>query len=365
VSWRDAIEQQLEAIRQADRWRELIATETHGPEGTIAGRAVVSFSSNDYLGLSQHPELKRAAQAAVERYGTGAGASRLLGGTRELHLELTIAAWKKTEAAVVFPTGFAANLGVLSTLGTADVTIFSDELNHASIIDGCRLAKAQTRIYRHVDLDHLEQLLQATSTRKLVVTDTVFSMDGDQAPLAKLAALCARHEALLVLDEAHAVLGPELPTTTAEVVRIGTLSKTLGSQGGWVAASRPMIQLLVNRARSLIFTTGLSPADTAAGLAAVRILMGDEGRALCERLRGHIDRVRLGHPSPIVPIIIGKDSAALAAAATMLQQGLYVPAVRPPTVPQGTARLRVTLSAAHTSDMIERLLRALQPYLPR
>lgn len=365
MSWRRAIDEQLDAIRQADRWRECIAVETHGPEGHLGERSILSFSSNDYLGLTQHPALQRAAQAAIEKYGTGAGASRLLGGTRELHVELerAIAAWKKTAASVVFPTGFAANLGVLATLGTADVTIFSDELNHASIIDGCRLARAQTQIYRHVDLEHLEQLLQATATRKLVVTDTVFSMDGDAAPLPALAALCARYEALLVLDEAHAVLGPELGPTDADVLRVGTLSKTLGSQGGWVAGAQPMIQLLVNRARSLVFTTGLSPADTAAALAAVRIVMSDEGVSLRARLRANIDRVRPGHPSPIVPVIIGADGAALQAAARLLERGLYVPAVRPPTVPAGTARLRVTLSAAHTDAMIERLLQALRPPL--
>lgn len=365
MNWRGYIEEQLQALRAVDRWRECIAVETHGPEGALHQQPIVSFSSNDYLGLSQHPELKRAAHAAIDQYGTSAAASRLIGGTRELHLELerTIAAWKKTEAAIVFPTGFAANLGALSTLGAADSTVFSDELNHASIIDGCRLSRAQVQIYRHADLEHLEELLSKAQGRKLVVTDTVFSMDGDAAPLSAIATLCARHDALLVLDEAHAVLGPELERTSAEVLRVGTLSKTLGSQGGWVAGPKHMIDLLVNRARSFIFTTGLAPADAAAGLAAVRIMMSPEGAALRSRLRENVDRVRSGHPSPIVPIILGADAAALQAAADLLAQGFYVPAVRPPTVPQGTARLRVTLSAAHTPQMIERLLLALQPHL--
>ena len=342
-----------------------IAVDTHGHEGTLHGQPIVSFSSNDYLGLSQHPELKRAAHAAIDRYGTSAGASRLIGGSRELHdeLERTIAGWKKTDAAVVFPTGFAANLGVLSTLAGPDVAVFSDELNHASIIDGCRLSRAHVQVYRHVDLAQLDQLLQATNTRKLVVTDTVFSMDGDTVPLAELVALCVRHDALLVIDEAHAVLGPDLGANADHVLRVGTLSKTLGSQGGWVAGSKVMIQLLVNRARSFIFTTGLAPADAAAALAAVRIMMSPEGSALRRRLRDNVDRVRANHPSPIVPIILGTDTAALRAAADLLAQGLYVPAVRPPTVPQGTARLRVTLSAAHTPAMIDRLLLALQPHV--
>ncbi|MET0659744.1 MAG: 8-amino-7-oxononanoate synthase [Steroidobacteraceae bacterium] len=365
MSWERFVEGELEALRKADRWRECIAVETHGPEGAIDGKAVISFSSNDYLGLSQHPALRHAAHAAIDRYGTSAAASRLIGGTRELHLELeqTIAQWQNTAAAIVFPTGFAANLGVLSTLGAADVTVFSDELNHASIIDGCRLSKAQVQVYRHVDMDHLAALMRAAPARKIVVTDSVFSMDGDTAPLADLAQLCAREGALLVVDEAHAVLGPDLGHTDAEVLRVGTLSKTLGSQGGWVAGSRALIQLLVNRARSFVFTTGLAPADAAAGLAAVRIMMSPEGEALRARLRSYVERVKPSHPSPIIPIIIGADAAALRAAADLLAQGLYVPAVRPPTVPRGTARLRVTVSAAHTSEMIDRLLRALGPHL--
>lgn len=367
MSWRQHVEGELEALRKADRWRECRVVETHGPEGTVDGQLIVSFSSNDYLGLSQHPALREAAHAAIERYGTSAGASRLIGGTRELHLELeqTIAQWRETEAALVFPTGFAANLGVLSTLGAADVTIFSDELNHASIIDGCRLSKAQVQVYRHVDLDHLATLLRATAGRKLVVTDSVFSMDGDTAPLTELAALCARDGALLVIDEAHAVLGPHLSHTHAEVLQVGTLSKTLGSQGGWVAGPRALIQLLVNRARSFVFTTGLSPADAAAGLAAVRIMMSAEGDALRRRLRRYVEQIKPSHPSPIIPIIIGADAAALRAAEDMLAQGLYVPAVRPPTVPPGTARLRVTVSAAHTTQMIDRLQQALRVHVPR
>jgi 8-amino-7-oxononanoate synthase len=366
VSWRTWTERELDALREADRWRECVVVDTHGPQGTIAGRDIVSFSSNDYLGLSQHPDVCRAAHEAIDRFGTGAGASRLIGGTRSLHqaLEQTLAEWNDTEAAVVFPTGFAANLGVLSTFATAQATVFSDELNHASIIDGCRLSKAQLRVYRHVDLDHLASLLRQTQTRKVVVTDSVFSMDGDHAPMTALVELCAREDALLIVDEAHAVLGPELPEADASVLRVGTLSKTLGSLGGWVAGPLALVQLLVNRARSFVFTTGLSPADTAAALAAVRICMSEEGERLRARLRSYVDQVKPGHPSPIIPCIIGTDAAALNAAADLLAQGLYVPAVRPPTVPPGTARLRVTVSAAHTQPMIDRLLRALRAYSP-
>jgi 8-amino-7-oxononanoate synthase len=363
MSWRDWAEGELARIRAADRWRQLVAFDGAGPEGTVKGRRVISFAANDYLGLAGHPQVCAAAQSAIALYGSGAGASRLITGTRSLHLELEaeLARWKGAERALVFPNGFAANLGVLSTLGSEGATVFSDALNHASIIDGCRLAKARTVVYRHADLDHLESLLQDTSGRKIVVTDSVFSMDGDVAPLPDLAQLCVRYGALLVLDEAHAVLGPEAPACEGlELLRVGTLSKMLGSLGGWVAGPASLIDVLVNRARSFIYTTGLSPADTAAGLAALAIYRSAEGQQLRARLRAIIDRLRPGHPSPIVPIILGEDRAALSAAEALLARGIYVPAIRPPTVPLGTARLRVALSAAHTDPMLLQLQEALQ-----
>ncbi len=260
---------------------------------------MVSFASNDYLGLSAHPAVVAAAQEALARWGAGSGASRLVTGTRPIHgeLERALAEWKGTEAAVCFPTGFAANLGVLSTLGGPGVRVLSDELNHASIIDGCRLSRSALAVYRHRDMRHLDELLTegaasasasvgatasagagagATGAQPtIVVTDSLFSMDGDAAPLAELVTLCQRHGALLVLDEAHAVLGPHLPRATGRdggggtgdggragvqggtVVRVGTLSKTLGSLGGFVAASRDIVDLMVNRARSYIFSTAL------------------------------------------------------------------------------------------------------------
>lgn len=359
--WSQWADGQLEQIRHADRWRSLTPFDTDGPRGVLRGREVVAFSSNDYLGLSQHPAVRRAAREAIDRFGTGATASRLVVGTRSLHarLEEAIADWKRAERALVFPTGFAANLGVLSVLGAADVTIFSDQLNHASIIDGCRLSKATTRIYRHSDMQQLDSLLRDGTGRRIVVSDSVFSMDGDVAPLHELAMLCARYGALLILDEAHAVLDAEPPPGICEVLRIGTLSKTLGSLGGWVAGSRALIELLINRARSFIFTTGLSPADTAAGLAALEIVRSEEGEQLRQRLRAFIHDLAPGHPSPIVPIILGEDRAALKAAHQLLDHGLYVPAIRPPTVPHGTSRLRVALSAAHTAPMISQLKAAL------
>jgi 8-amino-7-oxononanoate synthase len=338
---------------------------------------VVSFASNDYLGLSAHPAVRAAAHEALERWGTGAGASRLVTGSRPVHAELEdeLAQWKGSEAAVCFPTGFAANLGVLSVLAGPGVHIFSDELNHASIVDGCRLSRAQLTVYRHGDLGQLDELLVAGDAGpqmpSLVVTDSVFSMDGDVAPLDELVALCARRGALLVIDEAHAVLGPrlELPPISEvaqpTVVRVGTMSKSLGALGGFVAASCDVVDLLINRARPYIFSTALSPADAAAALSALRILRSSEGEALVERLAALVQRMSTAgvvppeHCSPIIPVILGSEQAAIDASTTLLEDGLWVPAIRPPTVPVGTSRLRVTLSAAHRDDDVTRLIDAL------
>ncbi len=307
--------------------------------------------------------MKAAAHAAIDRWGTGSGAARLIVGDRPVHhdLEQDLAAWRGTEAAVLFPTGFAANLGVLTTFGGDGVRICSDELNHASIIDGTRLARAEVAVYDHRDLTGLAALLR-DAPRSIVVTDTVFSMDGDLAPLDDLVELCVRHGALLVVDEAHAVLGPDVDLAGVDgldVLRVGTLSKTLGALGGFVAGSRAAVDLLVNRARSYIFTTASSPADTAAARAAVAVVRSAEGDELRATLRRHIDVLAPGHPSPILPIIVGDERDAVAAAAALLDEGLLVPAIRPPTVAPGTSRLRVTFSAAHTDDEVAVLLDAL------
>ncbi len=362
TDWNAWADRELAGLRAINRYREPIPFDGDGPTGKLRDCVLTSFASNDYLGLASHPQVKLAAIAAIERFGTGAMASRLIVGTRSLHTELEsqLAEWNLAERALVFSSGYSANLGVLSTLGEPDVTLFSDELNHASIIDGCRLAKARTLIYRHLDLQHLQALLGQTPGRKIVVSESVFSMDGDTAPLPALAELCIEHGALLVLDEAHAALGPKLAATRdLQVLHVGTLSKTLGALGGFVAGSSRLIELLVNRARTFIFTTGLSPADTAAALAAARICQSQEGERLRARLRSLIDMLRPGHPSAIVPIILGEDAAALAAASELRAAGIHVPAIRPPTVPKGTARLRVALSASHTEAMVSNLQAAL------
>ena len=367
--WGRWVATEADAIRDAGRWREPRAFDAAGPRGRLvaSGRAVVSFASNDYLGLSQHPAVRGAAVDAVGRWGTGAGASRHVVGSRPVHhdLEAALAGWRRTDAAAVFPTGYAANLGVLSVLGGPGVRIHSDALNHASIVDGCRMARAngtELRVHPHLDLGALDAgLAEPGADRQVVVTDTVFSMDGDTAPVDELLELCGRHDALLVLDEAHAVLQPvpQLPSDGPEVVQVGTLSKTLGALGGFVAGSRPTVELLVNRARTHIFTTALSPADAAAALAALGVLLGAEGDALRARLRRHVERVRPGHPTPVVPVVLGDEQAALDAAARLLERGLLVPAIRPPTVPPGSSRLRVALSAAHTDDQVGLLVEVL------
>jgi 8-amino-7-oxononanoate synthase len=373
VGWGDRVDAELERVRAAGRWRQprdlAVADAVRGAVADAGGeRQVVSFASNDYLGLTHHPAVVAAAHEALDRWGTGTGASRLVVGSRPLHgeLEAELAAWKGADDAVLFPTGYHANLGLLATLGGRDVTVLSDELNHASIVDGCRLARSAVRVFRHGDLDHVDALLADTEGPALVVTDSAFSMDGDVADVAGLAAVCSWYGALLVLDEAHGVLGPEVATRPADarpldapVLRMGTLSKALGSLGGFVAGSRRYVDLLRNRARSFIFTTASTPADTAAGLAALRVVRSDEGEALSARLRRHVDRLRPGHPTPIVPLVIGAETDALAAAAALLERGLLVPAIRPPTVPPGTSRLRVALSAAHSDAQVDRLVDAL------
>jgi 7-keto-8-aminopelargonate synthetase-like enzyme len=282
-------------------------------------------------------------------------------GSRPIHSELekALAAWKRSEAAVLFPTGFAANLGVVATLGGPGARVLSDERNHASIVDGCRLARAEVSIYRHCDVDHLRQLLVSGRGRTMVLSETVFSMDGDLAPVGALAELCGRHGALLVLDEAHAVLGPEPDLSGVETLRVGTLSKALGSLGGFVAGPRTLVRLLVNRARPFVFTTASTPADTAAALAALAVVRSSEGDQLRDRLRAHLGRVAPGNPSPIIPLVVGEEERATAMSRALLDRGVLVPAIRPPTVAPGTSRLRVTLSAAHEDGHVQRLVDAL------
>jgi 8-amino-7-oxononanoate synthase len=362
VSWDEWVAQTTDRVVDAGQWR---APRSFDPS---APGHLVSFASNDYLGLTHHPAVVAAAHEALDRWGTGAGAARLIVGSRPVHheLEAELAEWKGTEAAVLFTTGFAANLGVLTTFAGPDVLVCSDELNHASLIDGRRLAGAPLAIYRHLDAAHVDELLRANPrSRAIVVSETTFSMDGDVAPVDKLVEVCAHHRGLLVLDEAHGALGPDVePADDVTVLRVGTLSKTLGALGGFVAGPRRYTDLLVNRARSYIFTTASSPADAAAALAAVRVVRSPEGDALRVRLRANVDRLRPGHPSPVVPYVCGSEARALAAAEALATRGFLVTAIRPPTVPPGTSRLRVALSADHTPDQVDALAGALADLFP-
>ncbi|MCI0669255.1 MAG: 8-amino-7-oxononanoate synthase [Myxococcaceae bacterium] len=379
VGWAEA---ELTALAQKGLRRQLEPLESaQGPVVRVGGRTLVNFSSNDYLGLAAAPDLAAAAAAALSAGGTGAGASRLLVGDTLEHrrLEEELAAFEGTEAAVLFNSGYAANVGVLSALLGPEDVVFSDALNHASIVDGCRLSRARIVIYPHSDADALGQLLTAhTGRRRLVVTDSVFSMDGDLAPLTRIAALCREHGAALMVDEAHAtgVLGPggaglveQLGLQEQVELRMGTLGKALGAYGAYIACARPLAELLVNRARSLVFSTALPPAVCAAASAAVKRVRADG--ALRERLWRHIHRFAsglsaLGFPaeprSAVFPVVVGAPEAALEASAFLRERGLLVKAIRPPTVPQGTSRLRFSLSASHTEAHVDAALRALEEW---
>ncbi len=360
-------EEELSALEARGLSRHLEPlTTAQGPVIEVNGEGpLINFSSNDYLGLANDPELKAAAIAALHQWGTGSGASRLVTGDSAAHraLEKAIAGFEGTEAALLFNSGYAANLGLLSTVcGEGDV-LFSDALNHASLIDGARLSRAKTVIYPHRDLAALAQLLAATpGRRRLVVTDAVFSMDGDRAPLQGLAALCEQTGAGLMVDEAHStgVCGPSGAGLCEELgivpeLRMGTLSKALGGFGAYVACSAQVRQWLFNRARSLVFSTSLPAAVCAAGMMAIVRVRRDG--ALRERLWTNIrffsaGLKRLGLPahqdSAIFPVVIGSPDAAVEASARLRAAGLLVKPIRPPTVPEGTSRLRFALSAGHT-----------------
>jgi len=346
---------------------------------TLDGREVLLLSSNNYLGLANHPALKHAAREAIEQYGCGAGASRLISGDMSLHRELErrLALFKKTEAALIFPSGYHANIGIISSLMGPGDTIFSDALNHASIIDGCRLSRAHVQVFRHGDMTHLAELLEACphSGQRLIVTDSVFSMDGDVAPLTDIVMLARRHHAWVMVDEAHAtgVFGAQGAGVVEELglmneveIQMGTLGKALGGFGAYVAGRRELIAWLINRARSFIYTTGLPPAVTASALAALDIVVREPERR--QRLWRNAAFLRdgleaLGYTlsptcSPILPVIIGDARQTMALAEALLQRGVFAHGIRPPTVPEGASRLRVTPMATHSHEQLTHALAA-------
>ncbi len=375
----DQLGAELDRLRADGLYRQLrdIAG-AQGPRVIIGGREFLNFSSNDYLGLANDPVLKRAGIEAIEKYGAGAGASRLVCGNLEpyRHLEEKLARFKNKEAAVVFGSGYAANVGAITALvGDGDVVIL-DKLDHASIIDGARQSGATVRVYPHKNLKKLEDILRQCGTfrRKLIVTETVFSMDGDLAPLAEIVALKEKYDAWLMIDEAHATgLYAKNRRGIAEAagiedkidVTLGTLSKALGCAGGFVAGSRTLIDFLCNRARSLIYSTALPPVVCASAAAAVDFVMSDAGQERRDRLWRNVSELKNGlsalgiqneSRSAILPVIVGDEGAAVEASRKLYAAGIFVPAIRFPTVPKGKARLRVTVTATHSRDDIQQFL---------
>ncbi len=351
----------------------------HGAHPRIGGEQFTAFCSNDYLGLCEHPALAEAAAEGARRYGVGAGASHLVSGHGRVHAELerALAAFVEQPAALLFSTGYMANLAALTTLAGRGDAIFQDRLNHASLIDAALLSRAELKRYPHGDLDALERLLRASSARgKVIATDAVFSMDGDLAPLADLLALAERYDAWLYVDDAHGfgVLGPRGAGSAAHfglnsprLVYLGTLGKAAGVCGAFIAAGATVVDALVQRGRTYIYTTALPPMIAHVLARSLELIAAADGARA--RLRAHVSRLRAqagrfpgrlpDSSTAIQPLVLGDNRAALAASRRLRERGLLVPAIRPPTVPPGTARLRISLSAAHTDDDVDALIDAL------
>ncbi len=368
--------------------RRYLRTVMSAPTGTINldGRDVVLLGSNNYLGLSTHPEVIAAAVEATRTFGTGASGSRLISGNSELYttLEANLAKTKHTEAALVFSSGYAANTSIIPVLASDGDLILSDALNHASIIDGCRLSRATRKVYRHCDVEHLKTLLSeaAAFRRKLIVTDGVFSMDGDIAPLPDIYGAATQYDAMLLVDDAHGfgVLGKDGSGTVAhfglegtDIIRMGTLSKAVGALGGYIAGSRALVELLINKARGFIFSTGLPPATLAAANTALDVIHSSP--ELRQRLFSHAKCLKtaltnLGYTllptkTQILPVVLGSPQQATSIADALLAEGVFAPAIRPPAVPPGTSRLRLTLMATHTETEIQQAIAGFAAVLPK
>ena len=375
---------ELKSIDEAGLLRSLLRIETPQQVEVHSGdRKLINFSSNDYLGLAAHESLRVAAQAGVETLGAGAGSARLISGSQMIahELEAALGAFKQTEAALSFSSGYAAALGTVPALvGQGDVVII-DKLVHACLVDAARLSGAKLRVFKHNDLSDLEAILQWADEREgntLVISESVFSMDGDQAPLRDLVQLKNRYGAWLMLDEAHATglygagrrgVAEEIGMAEHVEVQLGTLGKALGAAGGYICGSQALIDLLVNRARSFIFSTAPVPAQLAAAKRGVELLQSNEGEVLRTRLWANVDILKNGliqqgwelpvGRSAILPLMIGDEREALTLAERLREAGIWVPAVRYPTVARGAARLRVTVSAAHQMEHLNALLDAL------
>lgn len=391
------LSRRLAAIREEGLYRELRRVDSaQSRQIRIGGREFLNFSSNDYLGLANEPVLKEAAKAAVEKYGAGAGASRLVCGSLAPYHELeeTLAAFKGTEAALTFSTGYATAVGTITALLTQDDIIVLDKLVHACIVDAARLCGAKLRVFAHNDLRDLAEILQWADSRRgkageqgkrpqvLIVTESVFSMDGDFAPLRELVTLKEQYGAWLMLDEAHATglyganrrgLAEAEHVAGRIEIQMGTMGKALGASGGYICGSRALVELLVNRARSIIFSTAPVPAAAAAAKAGIEFVQSAEGPSRCAALWERVRQLKAGlsqHAaakdqspeflSAIIPLILGSSEKALAMAGALRERGLFVPAIRYPTVARDQARLRITLSAKHTGEEVELLLRGLE-----
>ncbi len=376
----DWLDTECAALEQAGLRRHL-RTVMSAPTGTIHldGRDVVLLGSNNYLGLSTHPQVIAAAVEATQVFGTGASGSRLISGNNERYttLETNLATTKHTEAALVFSSGYAANTSIIPLLVGEGDLILSDTLNHASIIDGCRLSRATTQVYQHCDVEHLKTLLSESAAfrRRLIVTDGVFSMDGDIAPLPDIYEVATRYDAMLLVDDAHGfgVLGRDGRGTVSHfgldgesIIQMGTLSKAIGALGGYIAGRHALVELLINKARGFIFTTGLPPATLAAANAALDVMRSSPD--LRQRLFSHAKRLKtalthLGYtllPSEtqILPVVLGNPQRATRIADALLAEGVFAPAIRPPAVPPDTSRLRLTVMATHTEAEIQQAIDA-------
>ncbi len=378
----DFLNEQLESLKKAGLYRALKSL--RGPQTAttiIDEKRVLQFSSNNYLGLADHPRLKAAAQEAINNYGSGSGASRLICGNLELNekLEGKIAKLKKKENALLFNTGYMANIGIISTLMGEEDVIFSDEFNHASIIDGCMMSKAQTRVYPHKDMDALEDLLKESKQFKhrLIVTDGIFSMDGDIVSLPELVSLAKQYECMLMVDDAHAtgVLGANGGGTGEHFsledkidISMGTFGKALGGFGAFVAGSHMLREFLINRARTFIFTTGLPPAVIASGIAALELLeVEPEIRAkLWENVGFFKNGIKelgfdtLNSETQIIPVLVGDASLTMQMGEMLLKEGVFIQGIRPPAVAQSSSRLRITIMATHARGELEFALKALE-----
>ncbi|MCX5716512.1 MAG: 8-amino-7-oxononanoate synthase [Candidatus Omnitrophica bacterium] len=377
----DFIDEELSRIKAQGLYRSLRTVEGHqGPRITIDGKDCVNLCSNNYLGLANNPQLKKAAIDAVQRYGAGAGASRLVCGNFKLYdeLECRLAKFKKQEACLVFNSGYSANLGIITALAGRGDIIFADRLNHASIVDAALLSRAEFKRYPHKDMAALEKMLKESTgyKKKLIVTDTLFSMDGDIAPLADIAALAKKYSAMIMVDEAHATgvfgegrsgLAEHFGLAGEIDVHMGTLSKALGSLGGYAAGKRKLIEYLINKARSLIYTTALAPSTLGAALAALDIVekQGWMTKTLWTNAaamkKGLLDLgfSLVSAESQILPIFIGDTEKAVGFSKVLFEEGVFIQAIRPPTVPQNEARLRLTVMATHKKEDLEQALVAL------